>query len=352
MPSITPTPPAGQDIKKQSEMGEQSRRPPVPTTGSPTPTPTPTSTSSAGSPDPVNNINWTEVTRDVWNALKAAGHWVKEQGGKLWALLNADGTPVLPDVWKCIDSYNDSMGYYKLSLAISDDMRFQTLLDSKGNKFKEEYYRNGDAIRYDKKSNSLLKKGKWGCGKDGKSYYIKWEDGVNEVRGEAGETIEDILPQDGGSGMGTGFEPAPTFSEVCTSVKACPTVLRVTKENKAFKLCMKCDEIEKLQNTPVFKQIYFRHLKNNNKEQKVDKVFGPIMEGAVKEYQEMYGIKKTGMIGTLTYKSMTGDKEPEPTVTPTPQPQTQTTNQQTTGGSTEEVKSKIGPKARGGMDFL
>ena len=315
---------------------------------SPTPSPTPTSTT--GAPDPVNGINWSEVPENVWNGLKAAGHWVKKQGGKLWALLNADGTPVLPDVWKCIDNFNEIQQYYPLNKSIGGDYRFQ-LIDYKyeGRDTKIEFYKDYTALLKFDDNDQVVPGGKgvWSCGKDNNSYYIKWQGGkISQFGGRVGGEVFDTGTK---SGTKNGTQ---TLIEACTSLKPCPTVKQV-ESGKAFKLCMKCDEIKKLQNSPLLQRYYFRKLKENNKPEIADGIFGPIMKEAVLEYQTTYGIRTksgavTGMIGPKTYESLIKDMENSQSLTQ----QTQSTQKdQTTTKTQEPTQPKEIPLANQDTEF-
>ena len=301
-------------------------------------------------PKPEDGINWTKVTEDVYKALKKAGHKVKEFAGNFWALLTSDGEPVGENVWECIDNFNEIQQYYPLNKSIGGDYRFQLIdYQYEGRDTKIEFYKDYTALLKFDDNDQVVPGGKgvWSCGKDNNSYYIKWQGGkISQFGGRVGGEVFDTGTK---SGTKNGSQ---TLIEACTSLKPCPTVKQV-KSGKAFKLCMKCDEIKKLQNSPLLQRYYFRKLKENNKPEIADGIFGPIMKEAVLEYQTTYGIRTksgavTGMIGPKTYESLIKDMENSQSLTQ----QTQSTRKdQTTTKSQEPTQPKEIPLANQDTEF-
>lgn len=237
------------------------------------------------------------------------------------------------NVWQCIDNYNEIQQYYPLNGSIGGDYKFQLInYQYDGRDTKIEFYKDFTVLLKFDDNDQVVPggKGTWSCGKDNNSYYIKWESGkISEFGGRVGGEVFNT-----GTKTDTQKDQknTPSLIEACTSLKPCPTVEQV-KKGKAFKQCMKCDEIKKLQNSPLFQRYYFRKLKENNKPEIADGIFGPIMKQAVLEYQTTYGIRTksgavTGMIGPKTYASLVKDIEnSENVITPTNEPKAETTPQ-------------------------
>lgn len=287
----------------------------------------------------LENVNWRKVAKDVWQALKDAGHYVAEKAGDFWVLLTTDGKPVkdYKTKFECIKNYTTAKQYYDPTFG-NDGKRYYAILDMDFPVLKRptkiEFYDDGTArFLYDdvnkveqvvvtakETGEQIVLKGTWGCQKDGKSFYMKLDNGEIIPWGNGGipDKTDNGTNLDGGN-TGAGSENLPKlkkFSEVCPSIKACPTE-KQRKEGKAFKLCMKCDEIKKIQESPRFKSYYFSLLKGYGKKEESDGIFGPIMQKAVYNYQESTGIKNkygktTGMIGPLTYADIMKPVEVKP----------------------------------------
>lgn len=290
-------------------------------------------------PGGLQNVNWRKVAKDVWQALKDAGHYVTEKAGDFWVLLTTDGKPVkdYKTKFECIKNYTTAKQYYDPTFG-NDGKRYYAILDMDFPVLKRptkiEFYDDGTArFLYDdvnkveqvvvtakETGEQIVLKGTWGCQKDGKSFYMKLDNGEIIPWGNGGipDKTDNGTNLDGGN-TGAGSENLPKlkkFSEVCPSIKACPTE-KQRKEGKAFKLCMKCDEIKKIQESPRFKSYYFSLLKGYGKKEESDGIFGPIMQKAVYNYQESTGIKNkygktTGMIGPLTYADIMKPVEVKP----------------------------------------
>lgn len=270
-----------------------------------------TFTRTSEGPEPVEELTWENVTKATWEALKKAGYWVKEEGGKLLAAIQ-NGLHVKKEEvnpFKCIDNWNEGWGYYKLLTGFEGDRRFAFEYTSHkvdGKKVKLLYFQDGDVVMRFTDSNKDVPggKGKWSC--EGQGYKIVWENGqvalFNREKGNVIDAEADLI--------GNTQQPSnlPTLSQVCKEILPCPSKSDVISGKKVYKLCMKCPEIKEIQDNPVFSKIYFRKLTENGKKQISDGIYGPITKAAVKEYQEMNGLVKDGIIGKNTITVLEKDK--------------------------------------------
>jgi len=306
-------------------------------------TPSPPSTTTGITLPDFQDIKWMEVLSGTYDALKKAGYWVYEQGGKLWAAVK-DGFHVKENelnIWDCIDNYLQGQGFFKL-MSGSDGKNFYrfTATDFVHNKKYTNlfFYRDGQVEYKYRDSGTPVPgyKGKWSCGDNENSFQITWDNGEKDTYGgffQAGKTKEvGQSQQDGGQGQTlndtTGAPKIKSFSQVCSAVLPCPKIDDVKQGKKLYKVCMKCPEIQQFQEvSPLFKQIYFDLLNENGKKQMTDQYFGPIMQAAIKNFQETIDkdkfLDEWGMIGknTIDYLSKQPDKPQKPQ---TSQPSTQT----------------------------
>lgn len=292
-------------------------------------------TSGSGS-----GLNWMEIAKGTWDALKKAGYWVKEEGGKLWAAVQ-DGLHVKQEdltTWKCVDNYLKSQGFYKLLDGSDGTKKWKytpTNFKADGKSTFIVYFQDGRVeIRYQDGFKTVQGyTGKWQCGKDDKSFKIVWDDGEEQVYGQFQPFGPGSNQQSGGQGSNinntTGAPKIQSFSQVCSAVLACPKIDDVKQGKKMYKVCMKCPEIQQFQEmSPLFKQIYFDLLEENGKKQQADQYFGPIMQAAIRNFQETIDkdkfLTEWGMIGqnTLSYLSKQPDVQQQ---TPTQQTQQQQT---------------------------
>ena len=295
-------------------------------------TPSPTN----GVPNPINDINWTEVARDTWEGLKSAGYWVKEQGGKLWALIGPGGKKITEEeanIFKCIDKWNEFYGYYPLLRGNDGDSEFAyetTTHKVDGRTTKIIYYPNKKVFLKFKDTDKIVPNGNgtWECAKGGVGYSITWENGkkMNFGTGDKPLSTSDLVSTSTSNGT---TKTIPSFSESCRAVIDCPKATDVINKGKPYKICMKCPEIKVLQEIPTLNIIYKKYLKENGKQEITDEVFGPIMKAAVEEYQEMNGRPKTGQIDSATYQDLTRDYYVKKKESETPK-QNQTTPEQIT----------------------
>lgn len=275
-------------------------------------------------PGGLQNVNWRKVAKDVWQALKDAGHYVTEKAGDFWVLLTTDGKPVkdYKTKFECIKNYTTAKQYYDPTFG-NDGTRYYAILSMDFPVLKRptkiEFYDDGTArflyddvnkveqvyVTVETTGEKIELSGTWGCQVDNKSFFIKLKNG-QIIRWGNGGIPEEIQNSGGPDVGGSGNLPElKSFGKACPSIKSCPTE-KQRKQGKAFKLCMKCDEIKKIQESPRFKSYYFSLLKGYGKKEEADGIFGPIMQKAVFNYQESNGIKNkygktTGMIGPLTY---------------------------------------------------
>lgn len=351
--SITPNPPK-KSIETptiDNKITEQSVQPNPPQTSAGaavTPTaptnqggsvqPTPPSTSS-GLPN-FPDINWKEIASETFDALKTAGYWVYEQGGKLWAAVK-NGMHVKEDdlkTWKCIDTYLKSQGFYKLLDGSDGTKKWKytpTNFKADGKSTFIVYFQDGRVeIRYQDGFKTVEGyTGKWECGTDDKSFKIVWDDGEEQIYGQFQPFGTGANQQSGGQGSNisntTGAPKIQSFSQVCSAVLACPKIDDVKQGKKMYKICMKCPEIQQFQEmSPLFKQIYFDLLAENGKKQNSDQYFGPVMQAAIRNFQETIDknkfLNEWGMIGknTLDYLSKQPDLPQKQPTQQTSQPQT------------------------------
>ena len=284
------------------------------------------------------DINWMEIAKGTWDALKKAGYWVKEEGGKLLAAIK-DGLHVKEsdiETWKCIDNYLKSQGFFKLMTGGDGkkNWRFTDTDFVHNKKYTRLFFYQDGKVEYHYKDTGALVPGytgKWACGDNDKSFIINWDNGDVAKYGNFFQTGQGS--NDGGSQQGykytdqTGAPKIKGFSQVCSSVLACPKMVDVEQGKKTYRLCMKCPEIEQLQQlSPLFQQIYFDLLEENGKKLQYDQYFGPIMEAAIKNFQETIDknifLEEWGKIGknTLEYLRRQPD-QPSPTPTPSAVPQ-------------------------------
>ena len=278
-------------------------------------------------------LNWMEIAKGTWDALKKAGYWVKEEGGKLWAAVQ-DGLHVKQEdltTWKCVDNYLKSQGFYKLLDGSDGTKKWKytpTNFKADGKSTFIVYFQDGRVeIRYQDGFKTVQGyTGKWECGKDDKSFKIVWDDGEEQVYGQFQPFGPGSNQQSGGQGSNinntTGAPKIQSFSQVCSAVLACPKIDDVKQGKKMYKVCMKCPEIQQFQEmSPLFKQIYFDLLEENGKKQQADQYFGPIMQAAIRNFQETIDkdkfLTEWGMIGqnTLSYLSKQPDVQQQtPTI--------------------------------------
>lgn len=301
-------------------------------------------------------LNWMEIAKGTWDALKKAGYWVKEEGGKLWAAVQ-DGLHVKQEdltTWKCVDNYLKSQGFYKLLDGSDGTKKWKytpTNFKADGKSTFIVYFQDGRVeIRYQDGFKTVQGyTGKWECGKDDKSFKIVWDDGEEQVYGQFQPFGPGSNQQSGGQGSNinntTGAPKIQSFSQVCSAVLACPKIDDVKQGKKMYKVCMKCPEIQQFQEmSPLFKQIYFDLLEENGKKQQADQYFGPIMQAAIRNFQETIDkdkfLTEWGMIGqnTLSYLSKQPDVQQQ---TPTQQTQQQPTQQTPTIPKYELTQDKI-----------
>lgn len=265
----------------------------------------------------LSTINWLEVANSTWDALKKAGYWVKEEGGKLLAAIR-NGLHVKKEEvnpFECIDNWNKRWGYYKLLRGDDGKTEFafevtDYQVDGKATKF--IYYPDYRfVVKFDKTDKDVQGgKGRWACSKDGQGYQLVWDDGrkatFSRLKGQPDGEFSTV--EGGQTSQENEVTKFPTFSESCKAIKSCPSVQDVLEKGRAFKLCMKCPEIERLQKIPSLNFLYSQILAENGKKIKTDQYFGPILQAAVKRYQIGLFGKSTGMIGPKTYQSLMKDE--------------------------------------------
>lgn len=263
------------------------------------------------SPPSSSDFEWKEVAYDTYNLLKKAGKWVKEEGGKLYAYLNSalQAKDADENTWDCINKYNENWGYYKLLRGAGGDFNYEySTLKINGEKTIFVYFKDGRFVirGFDSDKDIPGEAGKWSC-LEGGGYRLDYDDGRKAV---FGLTQKEPSQQSGAGGQNNGQSQQPKpITSACKSITSCPSFVDFVNKNLAYKLCMKCPEIQNFQNNPVLKIIYFKKLKENNFPQKTDEIFGPIMKSAVEEYQEMNGIQKTGAIGHKTFIALKKDNK-------------------------------------------
>jgi len=303
-------------------------------------TPSPSSTTSGIELPDFQDIKWMEVLSGTYDALKKAGYWVYEQGGKLWAAVK-DGFHVKQEdltTWKCVDNYLKSQGFYKLLDGSDGTKKWKytpTNFKADGKSTFIVYFQDGRVeIRYQDGFKTVEGyTGKWECGTDDKSFKIVWDDGEEQIYGQFQPFGTGANQQSGGQGSNisntTGAPKIQSFSQVCSAVLACPKIDDVKQGKKMYKVCMKCPEIQQFQEmSPLFKQIYFDLLQENGKKQQADQYFGPIMQAAIRNFQETIDknkfLNEWGMIGknTLDYLSKQPDLPQQQPTQQTSQPQT------------------------------
>jgi hypothetical protein len=262
-------------------------------------------------PPPSDDEGWTwrEIPKAAWEALKKAGKWVKEEGGKFWAYVNAEGAArdAEENIWGCINKYNENWGYYKLLRGGTGSgpdyfYEFSTYkIDGKKTIF--VYFEDGKFVlrSFDTNQDIPGQSGKWSC-LEGGGYKLDYDDGRKAVFGmnEKESKIQSSTDQQNN-------QQSNQPIAACKSIISCPSFVDYVNKNLEYKICMKCPEIQKIQNNPVLKVIYFRKLKENNIPEKTDEIFGPIMKSAIEEYQEMNGIRKTGSINHDTFIALEND---------------------------------------------
>lgn len=268
-------------------------------------------------PESEDGITWESVTKATWEALKKAGYWVKEEGGKLLAAIR-NGLHVKKEEvnpFECIDNWNKRWGYYKLLRGDDgkNEFAFEVTdyqVDGKATKF--IYYPDYRfVVKFDKTDKDVQGgKGRWACSKDGQGYQLVWDDGRKATFSRLkGQPDGEFSTAEGGqTSQENEVTKLPTFSESCKVIKSCPSVQDVLEKGRAFKLCMKCPEIERLQKIPSLNFLYSQILAENGKKIKTDQYFGPILQAAVKRYQIGLFGKSTGMIGPKTYQSLMKDE--------------------------------------------
>jgi peptidoglycan hydrolase-like protein with peptidoglycan-binding domain len=254
---------------------------------------------------------WREVPKAAWEALKKAGKWVKEEGGKFWAYLNTEGEArdAEENIWGCINKYNENWGYYKLlrgGTGTGPDYFYEfSTYKIDGKKTIFVYFEDGKFVlrSFDTNQNIPGQSGKWSC-LEGGGYKLDYDDGRKAVFGmnEKESKIQSSSDQEGN-------EKSNQPISACKSMISCPSFVDYVNKNLEYKVCMKCPEIQNFQNNPVLKVIYFRKLKQNNLPERTDDIFGPIMKSAIEEYQEMNGITKTGTINHNTYIALKKDSK-------------------------------------------
>ena len=262
-------------------------------------------------------LDWMEIAKGTWDALKKAGYWVKEEGGKLLAAIR-NGMHVKKEEvnpFECIDNWNKRWGYYKLLRGDDGKTEFafevtDYQVDGKATKF--IYYPDYRfVVKFDKTDKDVQGgKGRWACSKDGQGYQLVWDDGRKATFSRLkGQPDGEFSTAEGGqTSQENEVTKLPTFSESCKAIKSCPSVQDVLEKGRAFKLCMKCPEIERLQKIPSLNFLYSQILEENGKKIKTDQYFGPILQAAVKRYQIGLFGKSTGMIGPKTYQSLMKDE--------------------------------------------
>lgn len=215
--------------------------------------------------------------------------------------------------WDCINNWNEKWGYYPLlgGQGSGDRFAYEITTYKIQNRPVRILYFTDNTIKLkfqDTDEEVPNVSGTFVCHEDGTGYTVTWQDGTSAVFGSnsknpGGGGATPPTTDTSGTSSPTGKK---TFAQICKSTIACPSIAEI-KSGKSYKICMKCKEIEDLQNTPVFKTIYFRKLKENGLSEKVDGIFGPITKEAVEEYQQMNGLTADGAIGVNTYNQMVQD---------------------------------------------
>jgi peptidoglycan hydrolase-like protein with peptidoglycan-binding domain len=261
----------------------------------------------------LKNFNFTKITSEDETPTPSPEQEPKKSNEKK-DIPTFDFSP-----WECINTWNKEWGYFKLLGGYDGQQNFAFEFTSylvNGRKVKLIYYKDGTVIMRYRDTNEDVPsgKGKWTCAEGNVGYTIQWQDGT--VSRYSKEKGEEEKSKSGGQSPTPKSDSSPQqseekskkFSEVCKSIQPCPTVDEVLNKKKVFKICMKCSEIQSIQNNPVLKVIYFRKLKENGFKEKTDGVFGPITKAAIEEYQQMNGLTKDGIVGPETYGVLQKDK--------------------------------------------
>ena len=256
------------------------------------------------------DFDWKEIASDTYETLKKAGKWVKTEAGKFYAYMNAQLSTVdaKDTLWDCINKYNQNWGYYKLLRgggSLGDPFYYEyNNQEIDGQKTIFVYFGdNTFAIRFRNSTTNIPgQTGKWSC-LEGGGYKLNFDDGREVVFG-----LNEKISETGGTNkQNSNSENTGGVSTACKTYSACPSFIDIVNKNLSYTKCMKCAEIEAYQKNPVLNVIYFRKLRENGLPEKTDENFGPILESAVKEYQEMNGIPKTGKIDAKTNKVLMRD---------------------------------------------
>ena len=253
--------------------------------------------------------------------VSGLGQNIKEKFTKIGISTDTDQTDDSTEdsvIWDCINAYNKWWGYYKLSEGWDGVNKYayeHTTHKVNGREVKLLYMDDGRVVMRFEDNDSDVPGGggKWECDSEGTGYRIKWSNGQVAVFSKRKDISKNSSTENSSNtdnskteqGQGSAL---PKFKEVCKSTTSCPNRKDVEKGVSSYKICMKCPDIQEFQNNPVLKVIYFKKLKENGYQEKADGVFGPITESAIKEYQEMNGLRKDGIIGDKTLAQLDKDK--------------------------------------------
>jgi len=220
------------------------------------------------------------------------------------------------DIFACINQYYSDGGYVMPSYSTDKSELYFDILKKYTDPATKKDMDTQLMFRKDYKAfwrladrpEKILATGTWKCGDDGASYQITWSDGTIFRRPET-ETGQQQNQQQ----QQTQQQNQQQQAESCTATINCPKIDDVKTGKARYKKCMKCPEIQEIQEIPAFQAYLFPKLRDANLPQKVNDIFSPQMEEAIKEMQGQFaGLERSGQIGNRTYEILTSLKNAKP----------------------------------------